>query len=351
MRRLRAPRRCGGAPVARRLRAGARVQALCWSAALCAAAADGIPELDVERVIGHPRPKVADVGYKEPEVFDPFTDRLYQGGWRYGGPPVEIPQEVRYLSAIGRATAMKRILACADAWYYPFAHTAAKDEPPGIDIEILSRIAKKQSWDFTIMWANTGVYRGGLNLAFKQTVNRGYCDVFLGLVTGGDMDDMDKNQMVFTKPYLGIGYVLVTNGKVAPVRTLDELKGKGIKLGVPAYSPMLENAKAMGIPYESYFWNSRLIDGLIKKEIDAAMVWAPAIAVANKEKNLDLAPVPGFQPMPGQRVNGVWAVKGKETEFKQLIDDAFGEMLASGEIKAIVEKYGVPFFAPFPEAK
>ena len=121
-----------------------------------------VPVLDTEVIIGRPRPRVAEIGYTEPEVFNPITDRNYQGGYRYGGPPVEIPQEVRYLTAIGRVTAMKRIIACTDAWYYPFAHTAPKNEPPGIDIEILAAITKKHGWEYSILWANTGVYRGGL---------------------------------------------------------------------------------------------------------------------------------------------------------------------------------------------
>ncbi len=310
-----------------------------------------IPELDVEYVIANPRPRVAEIGYKEPEIFDPFTDRLYQGGYRYGGPPVAIPQEAKYLSAIGRVRMMKRILACADAWYYPFSHTALKSEPPGIDIEILSRIAQKNGWEFSIMWANTGVYRGGVNLAFRQTINRGFCDVFLGLVITGDDDHMTKNEMAFTTPYLGVGFVLVHQGKVPKARTLAELKGKGFKIGVPAYSPMYDNAVALGIPVETYFQNNRVIDGLLRKEVDAIMVWGPSIPVANRDKNVELAMSAGFQPEPGQRFNGAWAVKAKETEFKKLLDDAFTEMLANGEIREIVEKYGVPFFPPFPEGR
>lgn len=332
--------------------AGARVPAaLALLLALAAGRASAVPELDVEYVIANPRPRVADIGYKEPETFDPFTDRLYQGGFRYGGPPVEIPQEVRYLTAIGRATAMKRILACADAWYYPFSHTAVKSEPPGIDIEILGRIARRQGWEFSVMWANTGVYRGGVNLAFRQTINRGFCDVFLGLVITGDDDHMEKNAMAFTRPYLGIGFVLVSNGKIPRARTLADLKGTGIKVGVPAYSPMYDNAVALGIPVVTYFQNNRVIDGLLNKEVDAVMVWGPSIPVANRDKNVELAMSPGFQPMPGQRYNGAWAVKAKETDFKKMLDDAFAEMQASGEIQAIVEKYGVPYFPPFPEGQ
>lgn len=310
-----------------------------------------VSELDVEYVIANPRPRVAEVGYTEPEVFDPFTDRLYQGGFRYGGPPVEIPPEARFLTAIGRAKLMKRILACADAWYYPFSHTAPKAEPPGIDIEILSRIAQRNGWEFSVMWANTGVYRGGVNKAFKETVNRGFCDVFLGLVITGDDDHMTKNEMAFTRPYIGIGFVLVSNGKIPKARKLEDLRGTGVRIGVPAYSPMQDNVEKLGLPYTTYFQNNRVIDGLLHKEVDAIMVWGPSIPVANREKNVELAMSEGFMPQPGQRFNGAWAVKAKETDFKQLIDDGLAQMLANGEIRQIVEKYGVPFFAPFPEGQ
>lgn len=306
-------------------------------------------ELDIEYVIGTPRPKVAEVGYKEPEIFDPFTDRLYLGGFRYGGPPVEIPPEARFLTAIGRARLMKRILACADAWYYPFSHTALKAEPPGIDIEILGRIAQRNGWEYSVMWVNTGVYRGGVGGAFRLSVDKGYCDLFLGLVVTGEDEHMTKHAMAFTRPYIGLGFVLVGNGKVPRARTLADLKGTGIKVGVPAYSPMQENAEKLGIPFVTYFQNNRVIDGLLRKEVDAIMVWGPSISLANREKNVDLAMSPGFQPMPGQRFNGAWGVKSKETDFKALIDQAFTEMLANGEIQQIVEKYGVPWFAPFPE--
>jgi hypothetical protein len=149
--------------------AGARAPAaFALLLALAAGRASAVPELDVEYVIANPRPRVADIGYKEPETFDPFTDRLYQGGFRYGGPPVEIPQEVRYLTAIGRATAMKRILACADAWYYPFSHTAVKSEPPGIDIEILSRIQFLMDMRTSNLLLMLGMIAAGIGMMLRS---------------------------------------------------------------------------------------------------------------------------------------------------------------------------------------
>jgi len=59
-----------------------------------------------------------------------------------------------------RVQKMGRILACADAWFWPFSRTAHKNEPPGLEIEILQSIAKKHGWDVSIAWVNTGMRFG-----------------------------------------------------------------------------------------------------------------------------------------------------------------------------------------------
>ena len=61
--------------------------------------------------------------------------------------------------------------------------------------------------------------------------------------------------------------------------------------------------------------------------------------------------VKGYVPIPQMRWNSAWAVKSKESEFKEFIDQAFTEMLKTGEIQRIVERYGVPFYPPFKEGK
>ena len=66
---------------------------------------------------------------------------------------------------------------------------------------------------------------------------------------------------------------------------------------------MHDFVKEKGIPHETYFANFRLIDGLAKGEVDAAMVWAPALTVAKKERGIDLQMVAGYVPAPGQRWN------------------------------------------------
>ena len=307
------------------------------------AAAAEVFELEPEYVYGKDRkPRL---GYRRPEVFDPLNDQLYQSGYR-DYPPIAIPLELKQVDAMTRIEKMGHILACADAWFWPFSRTARKQEPAGIDIEILQAIAKRHGWEVSVSWANTGT-RFGLGPAFTRTIDKGICDIFLGLTITGDDDHEANHQLVFTRPYLSTGFVLVTQGAAKTARSLDDLRALHVKIGVPAYSPMQDYAQANGLEYATFFQNFRVVDALLRGEIDAAMLWSGAVSQARLEHpEAEFAVVKGYVPVPELRWNSAWAVKAKETELKQFIDEAFGQMLQSGEIKRIVERYGMPFYPP-----
>ncbi len=318
-----------------------------WFFAQCFAMAAEVQELEQEVVIGKRDRDIPQLGYQPPEIFDPFTDQLWLGGYR-DYPPSEIPEGLKYATAMARTQKLGRISVCADAFYWPFSHTMKISEPPGIDIEILRRIAKRHDWRIEMTWAPNTISRGGVGAAFAKGIDRGYCDVFLGLVITGDDHHMDGHQMVFTKPYIGMGFVLATRGKAVGLKTLEEVVKANLKIGVPAFSPMYDYVKEKGIPYESYALNFRLVDAFVKGEVDAAMVWEPGLPVAKKEKGYDVKPVPGYVPVAGQRWNGAWGVKGRESEFIVFLDGELVQMVANGEIKEIVENYGLTYYQPFP---
>ena len=311
-----------------------------------AAYAAEVQELEQEVVVGKRERDIPRLGYQTPEVFDPFTDILWQGGYR-DYPPSEIPEGLKYATAMARTAKLGRIAVCADAFYWPFSHTMKTSEPPGIDIEIVRRIAKRHDWRIEMMWAPNTISRGGVGAAFKKGIDRGYCDVFLGLVITGDDHHMEGHQMVFTQPYIGMGFVLVTQGKAKGMKTLEEVVKANLKIGVPAFSPMYDYVKSKGIPYESYALNFRLVDAFVKGEVDAAMVWEPGLPVAKKEKGYDIKAVPGYVPVAGQRWNGAWGVKGKESEFLEFLDTELVKMIGNGELKQIVESYGLNYYPPF----
>ena len=311
------------------------------------AVAAEVKELEQEVVIGKRERDIPRLGYQTPEIFDPFTDQLWLGGYR-DYPPSEIPEGLKYATAMARTQKLARISVCADAFYWPFSYTMKNSEPPGIDIEIIRRIAKRHDWRIEMTWAPNTISRGGVGAAFAKGIDRGYCDVFLGLVITGDDHHMEGQQMVFTKPYIGMGFVLVTQGKAVGLKTLEDVVKAKVKIGVPAFSPMYDYVKEKGIPYESYALNFRLVDAFVKGEVDAAMVWEPGLPVAKKEKGYDVKPVPGYVPVSGQRWNGAWGVKGRESEFIDFLDAELVKMIGDGELKQIVESYGLNYYPPFP---
>ena len=332
---------------------------LCRAAALFAAAAFAVPALlparlaaqevfELEPMYVYGKNRRPRIGYVKPEVFDPLSDRVYQSGYR-DFPPTAIPEELKNVDAMTRIKGMNRILACADGWYWPFSRTARRNEPPGMEIELLQIIAKKHGWEVDMSWVNmaTRFGPGAPGGAYGRSINKGICDIVLGLTESGDDHHLEPNGLAFTAPFMSTGFVLVTQGPAKGVRTLDDAKAQNVKVGVPAYSPMSEYAQANGIPHATFFQNYQVIDALVRGEIDAAMLWSGSISQAKLNRpEAEFEMVKGFVPPADVRWNSVWVIKAREVELKQFIDEAFAQMTKSGEIRRLAERYGVPYFPP-----
>jgi ABC-type amino acid transport substrate-binding protein len=77
------------------------------------------------------------------------------------------------------------------------------------------------------------------------------------------------------------------------------------------------------------------------------MIWSGAISqakLAHPEAGFEM--VKGYVPPPEMRFDNNWGVKEKEVELIQFINEAFAEMLKSGETRRLCERYGVPFYPP-----
>jgi ABC-type amino acid transport substrate-binding protein len=110
---------------------------------------------------------------------------------------------------------------------------------------------------------------------------------------------------------------------------------------------MSEYAQAHGVPYATFFQNYQVIDALVRGEVNAAMLWSGSISQARLEHpEAEFELVKGYVPEPEVRWNNAWVVKAKEVELRQFIDESFEQMLKSGEIRRIVERYGMPFYPP-----
>jgi ABC-type amino acid transport substrate-binding protein len=253
------------------------------------------------------------------------------------------PDEIT--DTLERSKARGKLLACADPYAFPSA--AQNTDPPGYDVEIVRDIAKRGGMRLEMVWAETGT-RGGTSRAFRNSILKKRCDVFLGMSDNGD-DDMLMGQLAFTKPYVGMGYVLVVQGKAADKKSLVELKDANIKVGVSMSTPIDDYLFSRNIPRSLYLDNRRILQAMANGEIDAGMVWGTAISVARQEyPNAKFHMVDGYVPEPDQRWNLNFVVRKQDKSLMKFIDDAVADMLANGRMKQIVESYGVPFYPPFP---
>jgi len=258
------------------------------------------------------------------------------------GPQTTDPDDIT--DTLQRSKAKGRLIACADPYDWPYASQSA--DPPGFDIEIIRAIAKRGGMRLEMYWADTGT-RGGLGRAFRNSILAKRCDVFVGLSDNGD-DDLLPKKLVFSDPYMGLGYVLVVQGKAEGVKSVAELKQAKLKVGVPMSTPIDDYMFTNQIPRELYLDNRRIMQGMAKGEVDVSMVWATAVAVAKNEfPEAKFHMVDGYVPVEGQRFNMKFAVRKDDQSLLDFVNEGIKDLLVSGRIQKIVESYGLPFYAPF----
>lgn len=243
-----------------------------------------------------------------------------------------------------RAKAKGKLIACADPYDFPYA--SQNSNPPGFDVEIMETLIAREGLRLEMYWADTGT-RGGMSRALRNSIMKGRCDVFMGVSDSGD-DDQLMGRLTFTDPYLGLGYVLVTQGKAAGMRTLEELKNANIKIGVAMSTPIDDYLFTHKIPRDLYLDNRRIMKAMAEDKIDAAIVWATAISVAKREfPDRGFKLVENYVPVEGQRWNLKYMVRKEDKSLIDFLNKGTKELLSNGKMKEIVEKYDVPFYAPF----
>ena len=137
-------------------------------------------------------------------------------------------------------------------------------------------------------------------------------------------------------------------GKASDVKSLDDVIKGGFKVGVPMSTPIDDYMFTNNIPRGLYLNNRRIMEGMVKQEVDVSMVWGSAVAVAKQEfPDAKFRMVEGYVPIEGQRFNMKFVVRKEDESLRKFINDGINELLANGKMREIVESYGVPFFKPF----
>jgi ABC-type amino acid transport substrate-binding protein len=264
-----------------------------------------------------------------------------QAALEQAGPDLSDPNQIK--DALERVKARGKLIACADPYDWPYSSNA--EHPPGFDIDIIRSVAQRSGLKLEMYWADTGT-RGGIMRAFRNSILAKRCDVFLGLSDNGE-DDLLPGALTFTDAYISLGYVLVVQGKAEGMKSLEDFKKAGMKVGVTMSTPIDDYLFMNQVPRELYLNNRRLMEGMQKGDVDAGMVWSTAVAVAKQEfPKAKFHMVPDYVPLDAHRFNSKFAVRKEDKSLLQFINEGIKDLLVNGRMKQIVESYGVPYYPP-----
>jgi len=235
------------------------------------------------------------------------------------------------------------LAVCVDPYDFP---ASMKDlDPPGYDVEIIRAIAQLVGSHLEYVWADTGT-RGGLGRALRNSILQKKCNLFVGLgVSRGTIEEMREKHLAFTRPYMSEGFVLVENKNEPGKTKLADFKDTkiGVAMSTPADAYLVDNGYNRSI----FFRDRMIFKALDSGEIDVGLVWSPAMAYARKDfSKAKFQVMSDYVPEAALRWNVAIAVPENDAGLKQSLDHAIEELLRNGEIKRIVESYGVPFYPP-----
>ncbi len=222
-------------------------------------------------------------------------------------------------------------------------YSSAKGDRAGFDVELLGAMAKEMGVKLRIDWLD--VHRA---TAVGKLLD-GTSDLAFGTPIDDNAVEDDEElggKLLFSRPYYGTGYVLVTRKNGPRVKSLAELKGeKSRRLGTEAGSVADYHLRQRGY-LRSLFRNQlAVLKALSDRSIDYAYLWANVGWTLHASPDFALELVPGY--VPEDHWNIAIAMRHGDDELKRHVDAALDKLVKDGTVGRTLTRYHVPYFPPF----
>jgi len=226
---------------------------------------------------------------------------------------------------------------CADPSGLPFSN----DKDEGFENRIAALFAQKLNVPLQYTWYPNSV--GFL----RNTLRARRCDLVAGIVTGADL-------VLNTNPYYRSSYVIVTRrADNLNVDTISDPKLAELRIGVTAGTPPADLAASSGLmaharPYQLFVDTradspgKQMIDDLVAKQIDAALLWGPIAGYFARQHGDALKIVPLVKEPKTIRMAFYisMGVRPGETEWKNTVNQLIRDN--QDAITGILKEYRVP---------
>ncbi|MGO9922421.1 MAG: substrate-binding periplasmic protein [Isosphaeraceae bacterium] len=244
-----------------------------------------------------------------------------------------------------RVLARRELVVSMDPANLPYS--SAKNEQPGIDVELARALAQKLQVKLCIDWLDvqheTAV---GQLLQYE-------CDLILGEAVADNTvadDEELAGKILYSLPYYGTGYLLLQRKNGPKAHSLAELKGpRSRRMGTEAGSVADYTLRQRGYLRQLFRNQLATLKALCDGTIDHAYLWANAGWIVHASPDLNVELAPDFVPV--DHWNIAIAMRRGDEELKANVDRALGALMADGTVARVLAGYHVPYFAPFPEPK
>jgi len=222
-------------------------------------------------------------------------------------------------------------------------YSSADPEQPGFDVEIAQAMARELGVKMRIEWID--VHR---NTAIGQLMDY-ECDLAFGAAVDPQaMDDEEElaGKVIYSQPYYGTGYLMVSRRDAEKVASLTELQGdKSRRLGTQAGTIADYSLRQRGYLRRLFGTQLATLTALDKGGIDYAYLWSNIGWLLLQSPDVEAQLVVDY--VPEDRWNISAAMRSGDTKLKSKVDLALKKVIEQGLVAQALQRYHVPYFPPF----
>lgn len=222
-------------------------------------------------------------------------------------------------------------------------YSGAKDERPGCDVELARDLARELGVKLRIDWID--IQR---ETAIGQLLE-GECDLALGsAIEPRAVDDEQElaDKVIYSKPYYGTGYFLVTRKSGPGAKSLTELTGeKSRRIGTEAGSVADYRLRQRGYLRRLFRTQLSVLKSLNDGGIDYAYLWANVGWTLHTSPEFDVELAKDY--VPEDHWNIAVAMRKGDDELKRHVDAAIEKLVADGSVSRTLSSYHIPALPVF----
>lgn len=222
-------------------------------------------------------------------------------------------------------------------------YSSAKEGRPGFDVELAGALARELDVKLRVDW---------IDIQRKTAIGElldGACELALGAaIEPRAMDDEEElgDRAIYSRPYYGTGYFLVTRKDGPRVKSLEELKGDASRrLGTEAGSVADYALRQRGYLRRLFRTQLAVLKSVNDKGIDYGYLWGNVGWTLHTTPEFEVELTPGY--VPEDHWNIAVAMRKGDDELKLHVDEALKKLIDDGTVSKALSSYHVPYLPAF----